>query len=487
MLTLPGVFQDHMMLQRNKPVTVWGTANPNGFVVVSIQGKHSSARVDTDGNFEVVLPSLQPSLDETLVISDGKTKYVFRDVAIGDVWLAGGQSNMEYLMRYDAEREHEAGNLPDPIPEIRYYEAPKECYPGALRDRDFHEYGIWRILDRKNLDWFSAVSYYFLRKVYAETGVPQGVVSCDWGGSRACCWIPEETLLESGGSVWLEEYREGLGSIPDLDVAVDEWKHNMVATAIHPFDDPVMYPGRTREEQLHEMEVAPYVPQPLLPVDPWRPCGLYHTMLEPLMPFSFAGILYYQGESDAQHAECYAGILTGLIQKWRTDFRQDLPFLMVQLAPFGAWYQETGERYPEIRRAQQNVADTVPGVYLASNGDAGMRWDIHPKHKRPVGERLALLTLQQEAPRATGCNWATSTTFEISFVHADGLHWSSDDRSCLAVTPQPEETRLAAGCLQFQWKKPPEHVQVAFAQTSYYEINLYNGAGIPALPFAFEC
>ena len=225
------------------------------------------------------------------------------------------------------------------------------------------------------------------------------------------------------------------------------------------------------------------------PLHPCRPCALYHLMLEKAAPYTAKGVIWYQGESDSPHADIYDVVLSSMIRAWRRLWCEELPFLVVQLAPFEAWLGESGETYPTLRACQQRVAERVPGVYLCSSGDAGMPWDIHPKHKRPIGERLALLArghvygedILCDAPVLKAVHREGSRVI-LSFEHGDGLVIRGDLLNALRVNGQVCPAKVEGECLVIDLPMA-KHWKIEFAWQGYYEVNLYNAAGIPALPF----
>ncbi|OUP84397.1 hypothetical protein B5F07_08010 [Lachnoclostridium sp. An169] len=547
MLQTAEIFGDGMVLQMAKLVPVWGTGVPGRTVQVRIRGgenpqkkekrngrtEEKSTTVGPDGKWNVRLDGLSPASGMTMTVTDGEDTLEYHDVAVGEVWLAGGQSNMEYLMGFDAEREQERELLRQcgELQRIRFFSCPKISWEGEEEQYDYSSYGFWRKCTAEDLDFLPAVPYYFARQLAEKFSdrfsdqekavfrdVPIGIVDCTWGGTRAMCWMTEEKIRESGGEAWLADYEAGL-RLRDPEEEAEEYRKNPLNAPTDPFrsefDCRVLYPGLTREEQEARMreikEENAQSEEQGNPViiglcHPWRPAGLYHTMLEKIIPYAVRGVIYYQGESDAQKAELYEDMLTGLIGLWREKWGEELPFLMVQLAPFEIWYEESGERYPEIRQAQQNVADRMPKVWLASNGDAGMRYDIHPKHKRPVGYRLALLALKHvygadiaaDAPRCTGAVMK-GQEIELSFSHVkefcvkgnrinalrvyDGDRELSEDEYTAAPAEEDAVRGDTGNILKIMLNSPLKNPKVKFAQTGYYEVNLYNEEMIPALPF----
>lgn len=498
-LTLAPLFQEHMILQRGKPIHVWGQGPEDALVTVCLGSCRGTGRV-CGGRWHCTLPPHPAARDmELYVLTDipGFPVKKITDVAVGDVWLAGGQSNMEYFLRYDAHWD-EIKSAPL-NPDIRMYNVPRLSFEG--QQKDVSDSGYWFGEQDPAWETFSAPAYSFARALQPVLDVPVGIIGCNWGGTPACAWVSEETLAANEAlHVFLDEYEE---AIRDRDPALLR-KESLLAAA---FDDSsahqaewrsMMY-GLSREEQLRWMEEHAGDPAvPMGPLNACRPCGLYHRMLEPLAPFSLKGVLWYQGESDAAHAALYDTMFSALIGCWRKLWDDALPFLFVQLAPFGEWLDCTSEGYPEVRRRQELVSKTVPGAHMTSIMDLGMYWDIHPKHKREVGERLALLArgcvygedLLCECPEFLSAS-REDRTVRLSFLHAGtGLSLRGSSVSCLTVrcgeAPcEPLAVRVLGDSLYLEFSAlPPQPVEVSLAEEGYAEVNLFNSAQLPAKPFS---
>ena len=311
--------------------------------------------------------------------------------------------------------------------------------------------------------------------------------------------MTEETIRHSGGQIWIREYEETLAGI-DAEAEEKAYRADPKNAPTDPLGDlenrRVLYPGLSREEQ-EEMRRKGLPEGVIGRSHPWRPAGLFYTMLRTVIPYGIRGFLYYQGESDAPHADLYEGMLKGLIRLWRREWGEELPFLMVQLAPFESWLVEKGENYPILREAQQRVADTEPGVWLASIGDAGMRWDIHPKRKRPVGKRLALLALGHvygenvkcDAPRPVSLTMREREAV-LAFSDAEVLSGRGEKVNALEIRSDGKKLddakyriQIDGNRLRILFENDPGSLRILFARTPWYEVNLYNEAGIPALPF----
>ena len=270
----------------------------------------------------------------------------------------------------------------------------------------------------------------------------------------------------------------------------------------NPFQEKMMY-GMSEEEFAamiqsfftEGMEVKPPV---IGPRSEKRPGGLYETMLKKIAPYTARGVLWYQGENDEAHADIYDVVLERLIACWRELWGEKLPFLIVQLAPFEYWTEEGRMIFPMIREKQEQVSRHVPDVWMASIMDAGMKKDIHPKQKRPVGERLALLAeghvygedILCDAPECIGMT-AEDGKAVLTFAYAgDGLRVTgnvlqamelfADGKPIAQFSFTARKDRLEVGAEEI--RKDGE-IEIRFARQDYCEVNLFNSIGLPAKPF----
>lgn len=182
MLSAASVFQHGMLLQRSIPVAIWGQADPNTIVMASIQKRTASTSVGKDGYWQLELPPRQASENETLLLTSGDEQLVFTDVAVGEVWLAGGQSNMEFHMRYEKHLQQELPSCENN--RLRFYDVPKVSFEGQMAAFDYSQVGKWRKASSIDLEWFSAVGYYFQKELAQVLDVPVGIVGCNWGGEN---------------------------------------------------------------------------------------------------------------------------------------------------------------------------------------------------------------------------------------------------------------------------------------------------------------
>ncbi|HZG87979.1 sialate O-acetylesterase [Paenibacillus sp.] len=500
---LANIFSDHMVLQRDKPIKIWGESADNQTIFVKINFTEVTAEVK-DGKWAVELPPMAACESCELRVSSSNPvdqEIIVHNVAIGEVWVAGGQSNMEFDLKSDIESDESIRLADNPF--IRFYDCPKTSYEGHEHEEDFSEFGFWRPCDAKHAPYFSAVGFYFAKKIYELQQVPVGIIGCTWGGSSASAWMDEKYLAEDQQlSVYLHEYEE---AVKDLDIEEYELKlrqrqSRMNSPEVMAFIEN-MRAGRLTAEQLSELAALRSQGQTLPPIGPKyfnRPAGLYHHMVEKISGFTARGIIWYQGESDEKKAELYGKLFTALIQCWREAWQDELPFLFVQLAPYGSWAGATGENFPAVREQQELVSKTVPNAYMASIMDAGMEFDIHPKRKRPVGERLALLArnkvygenLISEAPEVERAS-RDAGTITITFKNVgngfvligeqiNGIKVFIDNEELVEFKSEAKNNTLT---IESERMQDSEKIEVKFAWTAYVEVNLYSSAGLPLKPF----
>lgn len=524
MLQTAAIFQNGMILQRKKPVAIWGTAEPGAQVTAEIQGRSVSGKADENGTWSVTLAPLTAAESETLritaVCAEGESgakaeKFSYTDVAVGEVWLAGGQSNMEFAMRYEKHKQEALEHCENP--RVRFYDVPEVCYDGQLEEFDYSRMGIWRKATKEDLDYFSAAGYYFQKELERVLDVPVGIIGCNWGGTTASVWMNPQTV-EQVGAPWMRLYEQRCEGRDMTAYWAQQHNHPMNdrGNLFDQFSEIVM-PRTLSDEELKQLfanipdnfgEMMAEMMQPQT-----IPGCLYEHMLKTVSPYGIRGFLWYQGESDDDIPGLnvlYKDMLTGLIGDWRALWQENLPFLFVQLPGYDKWLFNTWENhYPVIRKCQEEVANTVEGTHLCSISDAGEERDIHPKDKKTVGERLSLLARHYVYGEDILCDAPVAKTavrngkqITVTFANAGkGLYVSGEELSALKVTAQADETvfETEEEDLTFMAKAEEERllitldedtdkkVKIAFARTGWYLVNLYNEAGIPAIPFEFEC
>lgn len=524
MLQTAEIFQSGMMLQREKPITVWGTAKPNAQVTVEIQGQSAQAKADESGAWSVSVPALVASASETMTVKAGDEALVYEDVAVGEVWLAGGQSNMEFAMRYEKHKAEALENCEDA--RVRFYDVPEVCYDGQREEFDYSRMAVWRKATKEDLDYFSAVGYYFQKELEKTLDVPVGIVGCNWGGTTASVWMSRETLERVGEPWirWFEQKCEGR----DMEAYWKEQHGNPTNDQGNPFNQfsEMIMPRTLSDEEVKRFFGAMQANAPegidiaemmanMLDAKTFPSC-LYEHMVKTIAPYGVRGILWYQGESDDDVPGMnvlYKDMLTGVIGDWRALWGEELPFLFVQLPGYERWLMNTQKNhYPVIRKCQEDVAKTVKGTHLCSIADVGEEFDIHPKDKKTVGERLSLLARHYVYGEDILCDAPVAKEalrdgrqITITFENAGaGLHIKGEELSAMRVMVEDGsaffngEDEAEAEGVAFTAKvdgdklvltlkeETDKKVKVAFARTSWYLVNLYNEADIPAIPFEFK-
>lgn len=526
-LKLDRIFADGMVLQREKSVRVWGTADPGKMVELEMQGQAMSTVADAEGTWRCELSPLHASEAETLVVRAGNEVVTLSDVAVGEVFIAGGQSNMEFWMRYDRDVESVRPTCANA--RIRFYDVPKCSYPGQLDDFDFSEVGVWRKATPEDLDRFSAVGYYCARVLEAELDVPVGIVGCNYGGTVSSVWMRAESAAEVDPEQVAAFEAKLAGHTYDELLAAGKLNpgKNDKGYAIWPAWNEFFLPRTPSMEEIEAfmadeaakasghadvggLEVAgtgsdandgdEQLDPALLTPTKEAPGSLFTYMVLPIAGFAARGVLWYQGESDDEFDGAqwrYADAMRAIMADWREAWDDpELPFFVVQLPGFGDWMGLGPNDYVTIRACQQQVTDADPHAWLCSIGDVGDEHDIHPKVKQPVGKRLALLALRHvygrdvlaDALQAMGVS-RDGNRVEVSFENAgEGLIVEGDAVNALEVLVDgeavPFSAYVEADRLVIELKKPiAGDVCIHHARTNWFCVNLFNSAHIPALPF----
>lgn len=528
-LSLAPIFASGMVLQRELPVSVWGTADPSAIVDVHIQGQTTSCVTDDRGNWRCELAPLIASDAETLEATSGNERIALTDVAVGEVFIAGGQSNMEFWMRYDKEVEDYRPTCDNP--RIRFYDQPKCSYPGQLGDFDYSKVGIWRKATPEDLDYFSAVGYYCARGLEMVLDVPVGIVGCNYGGTTSAAWmtpeharavqpelaasfdaklqgLPYEELL-ANGRVNVAKNDKGYATWPAWNefflprTPTEEEVAAFMAAEAEKASGPADVGGLDLGAQAVAEDDAQAHPGMMTPTKE-APGALFTYMVLPLAGFATRGVLWYQGESDDEIDGTqwrHEKALRTVIADWRDAWqRPDLPFLVVQIPGFGDWMGLGPNDYVTIRACQEKVADEDEHVWLCSASDMGDKHDIHPKEKKPIGERLALLAMNHllgipipaDAPRCIGAERKGSFIILRFENSAGGMLIAGAECNALEVlcddSPLPFRAAARGDELIIMLEGTPSSpLEVRFAWSNWFRTNLYNGAEIPALPFAITC
>ena len=442
---LPSLISDHMVLQREEPVPIWGWDNPGTEVTVTLGDKQAKATAGDDGKWTAELPALKAGGPHELKIS-GSSDITVKDVLVGEVWLCSGQSNMEWTVNRSANfpEEQKAANHP----RIRHIKFPHR--PSDKPEADIPSQGGWQSATPDTVGGFTAVGYFFAVNLQSELdNVPIGLLGCNWGGTRIEPWTPPV----------------GFKQVPELSSITDKLSE---------------FPAKTDKGINHQ-----------------SPLALYNGMISPLVPYGIRGALWYQGESNNGEGMDYYHKMRALIAGWRELWdKPELPFLYVQLAPYN-YRNRAPEALAGIWEAQLKAL-SIPNTGMAVTVDIGNTGDIHPKNKQDVGKRLALWALATvygkqdlvySGPLFKSAE-VKGNQIRVTFDHVGGGLKSRDGKplSHFQIAGKDRkfvdaQAKIDGDSVVVSADSVQEPVAVRYAYTQEAEPNLSNAEGLPASPF----
>jgi sialate O-acetylesterase len=490
------LFQDHAVLQQGRAIPVWGTADAGEKVAVTyaVGGTThtASATADSDGRWRVALPALAASAEPATLTFVGKNTVTRTDILVGEVWLASGQSNMEWALSWgnrvaNFKAEIAAADFPL-IREIK-------IKTGASDTPQVTAPGNWRACSPSTAGTFSAAAYFFARDLHQKLNVPVGIIAAAWGGSKIEPFMtPASLAADPNGPAVLADWKTKAADYPAAKARYDE--------ALVAFNAAKAAAVKAGEKFTKK---APGLPPG--PGHQATPAGSYNAMIHPLVPYALRGVIWYQGESNAGHHEKYRTFFPSLIAGWREVFQQpDLPFYWVQLASWGANGDANGVGFAWMRDAQDRTL-SVPNTGQALAIDIGETGDIHPANKQDVGHRLARLALRRtygdKSVIDTGPTFAkielnagAPDRIRIHFTHvAAGLKNTHADAATVLgfevagenKSFRPAEARIENATTGTVLIAVPEGVAkpafVRYAWRNDPKNTLANSEGLPAAPF----
>ncbi len=485
-VTLAPLFQDHAVLQREKTVPIWGWAEAGKTITITFAGQKKSTVAEASGRWQVTLDAMPASAEgRTLTATEGTTDQLeLKDILVGEVWLGSGQSNMQFAVNQTFQEDQQLAGAAVPL--LRLFDVP--CVLSSIRQDNVAS--KWVGATPATASGFSAVAYFFGKKLTEEIGVPVGMIHSSWGGSRIEPWWAEEGLEGIEAFVALRASRISKSpGFPEYDQdyrryvsAVGDWSKEAGSALDAGKPAPAMPP-------------AP----PLLKIGHTEEAGTYQAMIHPLVPYALRGFLWYQGESNNGEGMLYTTKMEALIAGWRKQFRApDAPFLFVQLAPFH--YGEKRELdLPSLWWAQQEALK-IPHTGMAVTNDIGDVKDIHPNKKAEVARRLALWALAdcygktdlvKSGPLFAGYR-VTRSGVEIRFDHTgrglvtrDGMSPSLFEIAGIDGKWQPAMAEISGDGKTLLLSSPAvvrsDRARFAWSQTA--EPNLMNKEGLPAAAF----
>lgn len=487
-LYLPPLFADGMVLQRNKPVVVWGSTEPAVEVRVAFAGQDAVTRADEKGCFRVVLQPMEASADpRVMTIEAGDELRTVSNVLVGEVWLCSGQSNMQWPVSSSNHFEEERAAASYPglrmfLTELTFALEPQEQVEGR-----------WAVTTPQSVAGFSAVAYFFGRELHEELGVPVGLIRSAWGGTAIEAWSPMDSLVKYPHVLDAIKHRQKQGETFDTEAVnrqnmadLEAWK-KAVEVAKKRGEKPPRRPFWKHHPVLSQH----------------YPANLYHAMIHPHLPFSMRGAIWYQGEANThsiEAAKLYRELLENMTMSWRDAWDDSFSFYAVQLVnfmePVKAAVQDSA--WAHIRQSFLDFHKEVEGAGIAVGIDVGEADDIHPRDKQTVGYRLAQQALVHDYGFERVAGGPIYESVEMRGSQAV-LHFSDVGSGLMAKDGEPLRWFAVAGedqafvrakaeivgetvVVHHPEVKEPKAVRYAWANNPE-GCNLFNNEGFPASPF----
>jgi sialate O-acetylesterase len=496
------------VLQRGTDIVVWGTADAGESVSVELSasdtGSTAKATADEKGNWKAKLPARSASTDLQMTVK-GKNTVVFKNVAVGDVWLCSGQSNMEWRLSGLNKDDQAKGVTKDQGKEvaakaenkmIRLFTVPNKPMMEPQSTFAVSETeGKWLECNEKNAFNFSAVGYFFGRDVQAAQKVPVGLISSDWGGTPAEAWTSKEAL---DAVPELKYYHEKLADqVTKFDSKKSEENYRKAMEKFREDQKKWREASEKAKAEGKQPPTAPRAPQRGLAFNQNSPSALYNGMIAPIVGYPIKGAIWYQGESNANRAAEYYTLFPTMISDWRKRWGNDFTFLAVQLAPFNNG-NSANSQYAEIRDAIFQAGKKLKNVGYATISDVGNESDIHPQKKEPVGQRLALAAraiaygekVEWSGPVYNGMK-LDGNKVVLSFDHVGkGLACTGEKLEGFQVCGEdkkfvPASAEIKGDTVVVSASNVDKPVAVRFGWVNFAkpELNFANKDGLPAVPF----
>ncbi len=467
-LQMAEIYTDGMVLQREVPLDIHGKADAGRKVTVMFAGQKVQTVANNRGEWSVILQPMKAARNQMLVVESDKTKKVFRDVAVGEVWLCSGQSNMAFTLQQAATAARDIPNVSDA--DLRFFDMKANwqtndvAWPlsaiDSLNHLQYFAPTSWRGATPETAGQFSAVAYYFGKMLRDSLQVPVGLVCNAVGGAPTEAWIDRNTL----------ETR--------FPAVLNDWLHNDFIQQW------------VRERAAKNISNA----RGASARHPYEPCYLYESGMLPLLQYRVKGVVWYQGESNAHNMEAHERLFKLLVDSWRTNMKnEEMPFYFVQLSSLNR------PSWPWFRDSQLRLMRQLPGLGMAVSSDVGDSLDVHPTHKLEVGERLARWALCKTYARKVVPSgplfsraWREGSTAVVEFDYADGLTTSDGNPlRCFEVAETdglfyPAEAEISGGKVRLSSDKVRTPHFVRYAWQPFTRANMVNADGLPASTFRAE-
>ncbi|MFC4097327.1 sialate O-acetylesterase [Euzebyella saccharophila] len=440
-ITLPNIFGDHMVLQRNESAKIWGWAQTGEELTVttSWDGKKYKVKTPITAVWEVFVNTPEAGGPFNITIEGFENEIVLNDVLIGEVWLCSGQSNMQWTATTNAGIDNAEEEIKKAdYPNIRFFTVERRTAEFPQDDLP----GTWEVCSPETMKDFSAVAYFFARRIQGEMNIPIGLVNNAWGGSPAEVWATRSVFEEN------EDLKKDAYSLKET------------------------------------------------PWSPVTPSYLYNGMVHALTGFKIAGTIWYQGESNVSRHGNYTKLFSKTVGSWRKAWGYEFPFYFVQIAPYK---YDTPEVGAYLRNSQRIAQKVIPNSGMVVVSDIATINDIHPPNKQDVGLRLANLALKETYKKYEGevhgplykSHKVDGKKVEVHFDHADGLMAKGKTITHFELAAgdgkwYPAKAKIKDDRIILTSKKVAEPVKVRFGWSNTAEPNLFNEAGLPASAFISE-
>lgn len=475
---LPAIISDNMLLQQNTTVNIWGKADPSENITLqsSWDKKLYTTKADASGKWLIRITTPKQSLKSQTITINGQNEITVKNILIGEVWLCSGQSNMDFSVAkatgwrtgiIDEDKEMKDADYP----EIRLFHVVQKLSPEQeLEECD----GQWMVCNSENLKDFSAVAFFFGRNLYKNLKTPVGLIQSSWGGTHAESWTKMSVMKNDPVYAPLvKDFYEARDNYPaDIEKYETDLKRY-----------------NAEKEKGNTTIKKPKKPQGIMHNKALS--TLWNAMVNPLLPYTIKGAIWYQGESNSIRHWDYTHVFTNMIDSWRKEWNQgDFPFYFVQIAPH---YKQP----PQIREAQLNTWKTIRNTGMVVITDAGDSTDIHPRYKQAPGERLSRWALAKDYKQKIAYSGPLFESMtmkgdkaELSFKYTDKGLKTNNGSEITGFVVAGEDRRFypAKAVIQnnkviVSAKEVSAPVAVRYGWDQFFRVNLCNGEGLPASPF----